>query len=615
MAGVPQTGLYLSRKQFYSCLKLIAAYQASVPLREEIITLTIQLPLPRFSWTESPTSSIISQQSCSSTTASTDNLHTQPTERNGIDSDFDNANKFRRWRNTTSSTTGTVSTASSATLGKSPDLIELARETQSDNMTNSDQPSTDSEVEQNDIGNEKHKRQQVGGGSPEAWSTASDSPTPTNSIAERPWAKDALWHGLLCEEQRQLLGTEEESSDKHSSDEDVQDIDFETFYEISPEQKQYYIKQFQALQPDLKGLLSGHLARVFFEKSRIPVEELRHIWQLCDVTRDGALSLAEFTAAMHLVVLRRNNIPIPPVLPPPLQRILKQQKEEIDNKKETAEGNLLNLESDDTDSKPLLDIVVDNKENNYKRIVSHSESIKYNQQSSSVRSPNLKVLNQNKIINDSPQKLKKSGDQNNSSSPQLPGTANTNINIKNNKEWNTSNKEWTKFTESPTSNVSSPGLKPVNFDLQRTAQAVVSDPQILHPVPLRVTPVGGIEAVNEDESSRHLLRKADSLAYDSGVVICPSSVPNTVHEIESSPKSQISTHPQQQQRDSLPNDFRPIQRPQPKKVPSKGALPPPPQRESSFNDGVGDGNNNSTNISSGIKKDMQPPPPPLPPPR
>lgn len=50
--------------------------------------------------------------------------------------------------------------------------------------------------------------------------------------------------------------------------------------------------------------------------------------------------------------------------------------------------------------------------------------------------------------------------------------------------------QWTKFNESPTSNVSSPGPKPVNFDMQRTAQAVVSDPQILHPVPLRVTPVG-----------------------------------------------------------------------------------------------------------------------------
>lgn len=51
--------------------------------------------------------------------------------------------------------------------------------------------------------------------------------------------------------------------------------------------------------------------------------------------------------------------------------------------------------------------------------------------------------------------------------------------------------QWTKFAESPTSHVNSPGPKPVNFDIQLTTQAVVSDPQILHPVALRVTPVGG----------------------------------------------------------------------------------------------------------------------------
>lgn len=40
--------------------------------------------------------------------------------------------------------------------------------------------------------------------------------------------------------------------------------------------------------------------------------------QLADVTKDGALSLSEFNVAMHLVVLRRNNIPLPDVLPPSL---------------------------------------------------------------------------------------------------------------------------------------------------------------------------------------------------------------------------------------------------------------------------------------------------------
>ena len=37
-------------------------------------------------------------------------------------------------------------------------------------------------------------------------------------------------------------------------------------------------------------------------------QELRQIWQLSDVTKDGCLSLEEFLTAMHLVVLRRSVI-------------------------------------------------------------------------------------------------------------------------------------------------------------------------------------------------------------------------------------------------------------------------------------------------------------------
>lgn len=44
----------MSKVQFYSCLKLIAAHQSAVPLRKELIASTIALPLPRFSWKESP---------------------------------------------------------------------------------------------------------------------------------------------------------------------------------------------------------------------------------------------------------------------------------------------------------------------------------------------------------------------------------------------------------------------------------------------------------------------------------------------------------------------------------------------------------------------------------
>lgn len=220
--------LYLSKQQFFSCLKLIAAFQAGFQLREEILTSdSIQIPLPKFSW----------------------NPILQKTSQ----------------------------LAQSSQMTKSPDLIELSTNRHSHNV-NSDIPSTDSEVEQTDNENESVRRSVAGlatggkhvkskrNGSPETWSTASESPTPTNSthnsVAERPWAVNSQsWQGLLCEEQRQLLGTEEESSDKHSSDDDDDELDLEALYKITPEQKDYYLKQFRTVQPDIKGLLSGVVAK------------------------------------------------------------------------------------------------------------------------------------------------------------------------------------------------------------------------------------------------------------------------------------------------------------------------------------------------------------------
>lgn len=213
---MPQTALHISKRQFFACLKLISAYQAKVPLREELITSNlVTLSLPRFNWKESPPLVV--------------NNHA---ERNGLAS----AEK-RQWIEV-----------------RSPDLIQLRKESGDGgggDVATSDQTGTDSEMEP---GATKQKA-----GSPEAWSTASDSPTPTNSVVpgERPWAKGAMWG--LCEEQRQLLGTEEESSDRHSSDDD-HEIDLETIYQITSEQKEYYVKQFRSIQPDM-GLLSGHVAK------------------------------------------------------------------------------------------------------------------------------------------------------------------------------------------------------------------------------------------------------------------------------------------------------------------------------------------------------------------
>lgn len=196
-------------------------------------------------------------------------------------------------------------------------------------------------------------------------------------------------------------------------------------------------------------------------------------FRLCDVTKDGALSLGEFTAAMHLVVLRRNNIPLPPELPACLMPLIETEPSE------PIEADLLHLDDEAIDFQPNA--------NDLKRMIS-SHILE-----SSVTSQTTTISN--KINQSSPTMSNKSQTihtRSNSNSPVEPITPPKHKET----DWNNQSKEWTKFTESPTSNVSSPGPKPVNIDMQRTAQAVLSDPQILHPVPVRVTPIGIFHPVN-----------------------------------------------------------------------------------------------------------------------
>ena len=117
----------MSRVQFYSCLKLIAAHQAAVPLRPELISSTISLPLPKFSWKDSPTKSIEGNHSIISSDLS-----------NGRDDSI-------QWQKPS----------------RSPNLIHLttAREgTHTNDLhNNSDMTSTDSEVEHNDTDGAKDR--------------------------------------------------------------------------------------------------------------------------------------------------------------------------------------------------------------------------------------------------------------------------------------------------------------------------------------------------------------------------------------------------------------------------------------------------------------------------
>ncbi|NXK04897.1 REPS2 protein, partial [Herpetotheres cachinnans] len=100
---------------------------------------------------------------------------------------------------------------------------------------------------------------------------------------------------------------EQQDSSTHYSDDP---------WRITEEQRDYYINQFRSLQPDLNSFISGSsVAKNFFTKSKLPIPELSHIWELSDVDCDGALTLPEFCAAFHLVVARKNGYQLPETLP------------------------------------------------------------------------------------------------------------------------------------------------------------------------------------------------------------------------------------------------------------------------------------------------------------
>ncbi|XP_060589373.1 ralBP1-associated Eps domain-containing protein 1-like isoform X2 [Ruditapes philippinarum] len=131
------------------------------------------------------------------------------------------------------------------------------------------------------------------------------------------WARfesDDEKHGLLGQGKKEgwdnMKLPDFETSSYSSDTESVEDV-----WSINDEQREYYIKQFQNIEPDVNGHISGAVAKDFFEKSKLPNQELSKIWNLSDLNKDGALSLEEFCIAMHLVVLRRNEIEIPDRLP------------------------------------------------------------------------------------------------------------------------------------------------------------------------------------------------------------------------------------------------------------------------------------------------------------
>uniref|UniRef100_A0A674MID1 RALBP1 associated Eps domain containing 1 n=1 Tax=Takifugu rubripes TaxID=31033 RepID=A0A674MID1_TAKRU len=108
-------------------------------------------------------------------------------------------------------------------------------------------------------------------------------------------------------------------------------------WKITDEQRQYYINQFKSIQPDLNGFIPGSAAKEFFTKSKLPILELSHIWELSDFDKDGALTLDEFCAAFHLVVARKNGYDLPEKLPESLMPKLIDLDDSADIPEQSAE--------------------------------------------------------------------------------------------------------------------------------------------------------------------------------------------------------------------------------------------------------------------------------------
>ncbi|KAJ6667526.1 hypothetical protein lerEdw1_016647 [Lerista edwardsae] len=269
LCGAKRVG-YFGRTQFFIALKLIAAAQSGLPIRTE--SIQNELPLPRFMALK----------------IDSEMRYSHPTEPHGAKFQIPHAtlerNCFRR-----------------------SDEGEKPQEAKSPPMSPIDSPpASPSSYQRIPMsygygGVLRSGVEQQHGGSYEARHLAhqQDAPTSGNYASKSVPVHSSLVWSLSVERETQ------DSSGNYPDDP----------WRITEEQREYYINQFRSLQPDLNSFISGSVAKNFFTKSKLPIPELSHIWELSDVDCDGALTLAEFCAAFHLVVARKNGYLLPDTLP------------------------------------------------------------------------------------------------------------------------------------------------------------------------------------------------------------------------------------------------------------------------------------------------------------
>ncbi|KAM4819260.1 ralBP1-associated Eps domain-containing protein 2 isoform 3-T3 [Thomomys bottae] len=271
LCGVKRVG-YFGPTQFYIALKLIAAAQSGLPVR--IDSIKCELPLPRFMMSKNDGEIRFGN----------------PTELHGtkVQIPYLTAEKlsFKRM-----------------------DDEEKQQETQSPTMSPlASPPSSPPHYQRVPLSHGYSKlRSSSEQMHPAPYEVRQSLVQPEGSSSGVPGAKPLRHQASL----NRSFSVERELQDNNNYPDEP--------WRITEEQREYYVNQFRSLQPDPSSFISGSVAKNFFTKSKLSIPELSYIWELSDADCDGALTLPEFCAAFHLIVVRKNGYPLPEGLPPTLQ--------------------------------------------------------------------------------------------------------------------------------------------------------------------------------------------------------------------------------------------------------------------------------------------------------
>ena len=72
--------------------------------------------------------------------------------------------------------------------------------------------------------------------------------------------------------------SEYDDDEEEDDDDDEDDLDGDDIWTIKPKLYSYYEKQFKTMEPNLNGFIIGSVAKPFFERSKLPLNELSKIW-------------------------------------------------------------------------------------------------------------------------------------------------------------------------------------------------------------------------------------------------------------------------------------------------------------------------------------------------